>query len=120
MVANSADMDDLDANKPDFKTTLILKRNQQSMEGRQNQVWIERASRGRRQKCFGGVHLVPLPTKHQGRHCFMFNFQLPPLHATRVPEKVCCSRVLRTVSTGSCLICTLAKAILPRSVQAVV
>lgn len=34
---NSAD--DLDGDNPDFKKTLILKKNQKSMEGRQNQVW---------------------------------------------------------------------------------
>lgn len=33
--------DSLDGDIPDFKKKLILKKNQQSMEGRQNQVWVE-------------------------------------------------------------------------------
>lgn len=35
----SSGLDDLERDRPDFKTTLILKKNQRSMEGRQNQVW---------------------------------------------------------------------------------
>ncbi len=34
-------MDDLDGDNPDFKKSLILKKNQKSMEGRQTQVrWL--------------------------------------------------------------------------------
>eukprot|EP00752_Nemacystus_decipiens_P008847 g7895.t1 len=40
-VANSVGMDDLDGDNPDFKKTLILKKNQQSMEGRQNQSLVQ-------------------------------------------------------------------------------
>lgn len=47
--ANSAGMDELDGDNPDFKKSLILKKNQQSMEGRQNQVRVVRP-RGCREK----------------------------------------------------------------------
>lgn len=64
-VVNSVGMDDLDGDNPDFKKTLILKRNQQSMEGRQNQVW-DRASEGvmgyRREMNRGFIWLF-VPTK---------------------------------------------------------
>lgn len=58
---NSVGMDDLDGDNPDFKKTLILKKNQQSMEGRQNQVWMEcRKGWGcLREKMIRRVYLVP-------------------------------------------------------------
>ncbi|CAM9833188.1 unnamed protein product, partial [Ectocarpus fasciculatus] len=36
----SSGLDDLEHDRPDIKTTLILKKNQRSMEGRQNQSLV--------------------------------------------------------------------------------
>lgn len=87
-------MDDLDGDNPDFKKTLILKRNQQSMEGRQNQVRKGHANK----KCPAGFNWVR--RRGDGRACSFVQFSTCSAFDDGEGPRLGCASVLRTVYPG--------------------